>query len=301
MPAPKTRDQRSRSYTIVINNYTDDDKKRIDDYCSANPEVYLIYGHEIAPTTGTPHLQGYVHLPKPQTMVTVHKWLPRAGLKVCKGNAAQNTTYASKDATDIVTYGTPPKSQQQVQKDKASRFIELAKLGDFATIEVEMPGKYAQMYRTMHQIHTDFMVKPADLDAVCGIWIFGESGSGKTTAARTEYGAYYSKPANKWWDGYQGEDTVIIEDLDPNHKCLGHHLKLWTDKWSFPAEVKGGMRCLRPKRVIITSQYSIDEIWPEEQATIEALTRRCKLIHMRKPETLTYPPEEFRVNKNKFY
>ncbi len=142
-----------------------------------------------------------------------------------------------------------------------------------------MPALYLSRYRTMHQMATDHMVKPPDLEKPCGIWIYGGTGTGKTTAARTEYGEYYSKPANKWWDGYQGEPTVIIEDLDPNHKCLGHHLKLWTDKWSFPAEVKGGMRCLRPKRVIITSQYSIYEVFDKEEATIAALERRCEIIH----------------------
>lgn len=268
----------SRNWCFTLNNWTELELKRIDEYFTIHPSEYCIYGKETA-ESGTRHLQGYVHLKDPRAASYVKKIVPRAHIEKCKGSPAENIAYCCKDG-DTTTYGVEPQTQQQVNKDKAKRFIELAKTGDFSTIEEEMPGKFLQQYRTMHQIATDHMVKPADLDQVCGLWIYGDTGCGKTTKARTEYGEYYSKPANKWWDGYKGQDTVIIEDLDPNHKCLGHHLKLWTDKWSFPAEVKGGMRCLRPKRVIITSQYSINEVFVGETSTIAALERRCSIIFM---------------------
>lgn len=273
-----------KNWHFTLNNYTDDDLKKIDDYASAHPDVFILYGFEVGKETGTPHLQGCIHYPKVETQQATKKYMPRGRIRKCTGTIQENITYCSKEKEpkDIIQYGKTPISGPDANRNKAKRFIELAKLGDFATIEQEMPAMYASRYRTMQQIATDHMIKPADLEAPCGIWIYGESGCGKTTAARTQYGAYYSKPANKWWDGYQGEETVIIEDLDPDHKCLGHHLKLWTDKWSFPAEVKGGMRCLRPKRVIITSQYSISEVWPDQSATVEALTRRCEIIHMHK-------------------
>jgi len=283
--APNTSGK-SRNWCFTLNNYSVNDQKLIDDYAMAHLDVYIIYGEEEG-ESGTPHLQGYVHFPNPQAMSHLKKFIIHGHFSICKGTPQQNIDYCKKDGK-VTTYGDPPLTQQEANKAKAKRFIELAKVGDFATIQEENPSRYVSSYRTMQQIATDHMIKPADLEATCGIWIYGESGTGKTTAARTEYGDYYSKCANKWWDGYQGEDTVIIEDLDPNHKCLGHHLKLWTDKWSFPAEVKGGMRCLRPKRVIITSQYSIAELFAGEPATIAALTRRCKVIHMH-PSLLHIP------------
>lgn len=280
------RSTESRNWCFTLNNYTDEDLTLISKWHEAHTDCYCIYGKEKG-AEGTKHLQGYVHLPKSRTAAAIKKILPRAHIEKCKGTPAENITYCSKEG-DVTVYGIEPKTQQQVNKDKAARFIELAKKGDFGTIETEMPSKYASMYRTMHQIATDNMEKPADLEDVCGVWIYGKTGTGKTHMARHNYGTYFSKPCNKWWDGFQGEDAVIIEDMDPNHSKLAYHLKLWSDKWSFTAEVKGGTRSLRPKRVVVTSQYSIQECFESEgQAAVDAITRRMKIVNADLAETDT--------------
>ncbi len=280
-PPPRTAPRpKSRNWCFTLNNFTEEDFDKIDAWHTLNPTAYIIYGKEAGEETETPHLQGYVHLKAPQAMSFLKRFLPRARLAICKGSPEENIAYCSKEDDHPMVYGAEPKTQQQANKDKAKRFIDLAKKGDFKAIEEEMPGKYSQQYRTMHQIATDNMVRPADLEDTCGVWIYGESGCGKTHAARTEYGTYFSKPCNKWWDGYQNEDCVIVEDMDPEHNKLAYHLKLWTDKWSFTGEVKGGTRSLRPKKVIITSQYSIEEVFHNSPQDQDALNRRCKVIHM---------------------
>ena len=52
------------------------------------------------------------------------------------------------------------------------------------------------------------------------------------------------------------QDNVIIDDLDVNHAYMGYHLKIWTDKFSFLAEVKNSTVVARPKSVMYLSNNS---------------------------------------------
>lgn len=278
------RREKSRNWCFTLNNYAAMELDKIEDYHKGHPETYIIYGKETG-DEGTPHLQGYIHLITPQAMSYIKKIVPRAHIEKCKGSPAENIAYCQKDK-DFTEFGAKPMTQQEKNKKKQAQLLEYAKAGDISKIQEEFPGQYLQQYRNIHQIATDNMVKPPDLEAPCGVWITGQTGCGKTTKARTEYGTYYSKPCNKWWDGYQNEDCVIIEDMAPNHSKLSYHLKLWADKWSFLGEIKGGTRQLRPKRVIVTSQYSIFEVFKEEGAKeVEAIERRFEVIDMDLPET----------------
>jgi len=149
-----------------------------------------------------------------------------------------------------------------------------------------MPSDYQiaiQHYNSCKSIIKDSMRTPESLDRVCGVWFYGSAGAGKSFRARQDYPDAYLKMANKWWDGYQLQENVIIDDLDVNHACLGHHLKIWADRYAFVAEVKGYAIAIRPKTIVVTSQYSIEEIWPDEK-TREALTRRFKQVRIGLPD-----------------
>lgn len=151
---------------------------------------------------------------------------------------------------------------------------ELAKAGKIEEIDEEIKFRY---YSTIKRIKSDYMQKPDDLDNVCGFWFYGEAGTGKTTKARSENPGAFIKSRDKWWDGYQGQEVVICDDLDKYHVSLAGYLKDWADKWTFKAEYKGSVAWLRPKKFIVTSQYHFEEIWTDKE-TREALARRYEVV-----------------------
>ena len=232
---------------------------------------YLVYGREVG-ESGTPHLQGTIVFNSKKRLTAVRKLIPRAHWSITRA-LWEAIQYCKKDG-DVYEMGLPPMTQQQkgdMEKARWADAVECAKKGRLEDIP---PDMYARLYRTWKEIRKDHMETPPDAETCTGVWFWGEAGSGKSRTARLEYPDAYLKNANKWWDGYQGQENVIIDDLDPTHACLAHYLKIWMDRYAFVAETKGGAISIRPKRIIITSQYSIQSIFETEENQ-SAITRRC--------------------------
>lgn len=263
---------RNRNYVFTCNNY----EEKHGELLAKLPLTYSVIGKEVG-ESGTPHMQGYFVLKSAKTLSAIIKCLPGFHLEVRRGSHEQAREYCIKDG-DFLEEGTPPLSQSQKGKNEIDRW-ELARSaaqkGNLDDIPADI---YTRYYRTLKEIKKDHMVKPADGDDVCGTWYYGEAGAGKSRQARVDFPDAYDKMANKWWDGYQMEENVIIDDLDKNHHVLAHHLKLWTDRYSFLGETKGGAIAIRPARICVTSQYGIDDIW-DDQETRDALHRRFKQKH----------------------
>lgn len=124
-------------------------------------------------------------------------------------------------------------------------------------------------------------VPPLRVDNVRGFWVTGKTGSGKTHLARTKAeGSFYLKKQNKWFDGYSGQKHIILDDFDHQGAFLSHEIKLWADRFECTGEIKGGTISLVHEVFWITSQYTIDEIWPlpEQQELRDAIRRRFRII-----------------------
>lgn len=84
----------AKNWVFTLNNYTQEDEQQIQDY----DFNYIIYGHEIAPTTGTPHLQGYFQLKTKKRLEYLKKRLPnKIHLEKAYGSYDSNRQYCSKD------------------------------------------------------------------------------------------------------------------------------------------------------------------------------------------------------------
>lgn len=270
-----------RNFVFTANNYTD---KSVDMFNELKCK-YIIYGKEVG-DSGTPHLQGFVVFKSAKTLSAAIKCLQQChhGTHVEIARTITDAiTYCKKD-NDFTERGIPPMSQEEKGekgKEYYANIVSHAKRGDLTSIEDEAPDAYLRYYRTLKEIAKDNAIRPPDLPDVCGIWIYGPPGTGKSYKARNDYGEYYLKETNKWWDSYQNEPTVVIDEVERDAgKYLGHYLKKWADRYAFDAEVKGSKIIIRPERIVVTSNYSIEEVFYEDNMMCQAIKRRYEEVHI---------------------
>jgi len=74
---------------------------------------------------------------------------------------------------------------------------------------------------------------------------------------------------------------VLLDDHDTD--CLFHQMKIWTDRYPVTAEIKGKMVNLQHRKFIVTSNYSIQDLYKDKgDEVVQALKRRFEVIHMPK-------------------
>ncbi len=286
------RQQRHRAWCWTLNNYTEDEVHKIASLVENNNHIrYVGYGVEVG-ESGTLHLQGVLSLATGQSIrrVKAYPGLERTHLEKMEARFDVARNYCMKDGayTEFGIQPITPKEKGVMEKNKWVTIMCHAKAGRIGCIEEEYPKIGIQHYRTFKLMAKDNLKPPSDLTEPCGVWLWGEPGVGKSYRARHEYPGAYLKMYNKWWDGYQGQEYVIMDEMELEGAFMGHLLKVWCDEYSFITEAKGTAMTIRPKKFIITSNYSIDQVFQESEMN-GAIHRRFVEIEMRER---WQPPEQ---------
>lgn len=282
---------RYRSWCFTIQDPTPEVEARV----KQTECRYLVVGREIAPTTNRPHLQGLVVFDNPVRRKTVQDRLgsPNCHVEIVYSTVDACEKYCKKDG-DFFEKGVKPvpvqervKAAGDANKRKYEQAYNLAREERYDEIPKDMLIRH---YQSLHAIGREMTVKPKPIAQDAGIWVHGLSGSGKSTYVlfKTQGKSVYLKNLTKWWDHYKGEDDVIVDDIDPaSAKAILSDLKQWLGRTVCKVEGKGytvGVD-IRPKRVWVTSQYSVDECFPKDAKTAAAITRRCQVINFDDPVT----------------
>lgn len=277
---------KKRAYVLTINNYNDEHVKKLKD----EKYKYLIIGDEIAPTTGTPHLQIYIHYKNPITWKSLKTKFPSAYIYNAKGTAEQNQKYCSKTKTLFEDGEMPNQGKRtdiEVCKDIVKNTNSMRQVVSHAT---SIQGvRMAEIWLKYHEPPRNF--KPHVT------WIYGPSGTGKSKLAHemAPEDCYYTMDTGKWFEGYDGHENIIIDDIRKDFMKYSFFLK-FLDRYAYRFENKGGSRQFKAKRIIITSIYHPEQLWNTREDLYQLTRRIDEIIAFygpdRKPKNFTYDDEE---------
>jgi hypothetical protein len=94
-------------------------------------------------------------------------------------------------------------------------------------------------------------------------WLWGATGSGKSRLAKAVCkDCYFKPPDSRWFDGYDGQKVVVLNDLRKSTFTFSYLLDL-LDRYPFQVEVKGGYRQMRSLCMIVTCSKPHETLWAE--------------------------------------
>lgn len=128
-------------------------------------------------------------------------------------------------------------------------------------------------YRTIRSISSDYS-RAVGMERICYVF-WGKTGSGKSRRAWEEASmdAYCKDPRTKFWDGYQDEKFVVMDEFRGGIDVS--HLLRWLDRYPVRVEIKGSSKPLKAEKIWITSNISPEMWYPLlDSETLAALMRR---------------------------
>nr|QNA42600.1 replicase protein [Circovirus sp.] len=284
-----------RRWCFTINNYGEPDLQAVTEAFGEESVVYAIAGKEKG-EKGTPHIQGYIHFKG----MLLCRWRfkrvrnllgGRAHIEKARGSDEQNRIYCSKEEV-YLEVGSPQHQGKRNDLEKAVDCLE--KGGNLNEVARACPGVFIRYGRGLRDyMNVRGLVKSRDFKTHV-IVLIGEPGSGKSKFANEYEGSKYWKPRGQWWDGYNGEDVVILDDFYgwvPYDELLRI-----CDRYPLKVQVKGAFVEFVSKTVIITSNKKPEEWYDKEKIPDQsAMWRRFNdMFYCERGESLKQYPLEWR-------
>lgn len=245
MPSPQ-----SKNWVFTINSPTDEDSQKLQDV-----EVnFVIWQYEQGTNL---HIQGYLQAKRKLTLRGIKNLLiPRAHYEIARGTPEENIQYCTKPDTRVRPGGRRGVPTRMGQRSDLLSFNDAIKSGAIdASLINDHLNEFYKYYRAIDRVRMAF--RPArNWEMVVKVF-YGQSGSGKTRRAFEEAGEsnyFVSKGDSNqitWWDGYHGQDSVIIDDF---YGWLPWSFMLrLLDRYPFTVQIKGGTVPFTSKTIYITS------------------------------------------------
>lgn len=310
---PNVLNRRAKNWCGTFFHKDEEEQKdfhsRLEEGVGGGKIKYAIYGVEKAPTTGRLHLQWFVQFTRQLRGRTVRNYFApfEVHLIVANGTPGENRAYCSKDGVSF-EFGEFSATTQGQRTDLETIRDEI-KEGISETDLAEQHFGAWVIHRRAFREYRNLLRRGSDRTTLRVCCLYGEAGVGKTRFARqygTEAGGVWlsSCPELRWFDGYNGEETVILDDFRGG--CPFQQLLRILDIYALDVPIKGGFVPWNPLLIFITSNLAPSDWYTGlTEYSTNALTRRVhKSVCIRSMEeffgsgTVSWD-EQYRIIKNK--
>lgn len=254
---------RSRNWVFTLNNYTGEDELAMQGYtCS-----YLVYGREVAPTTGTRHLQGYIEFAQAKRIGTITKAFKGIHLEKRRGTAQQAATYCKKGG-DFFERGEISQQGKRTDLEEVAQMVADRKTTE--EIAEAYPETFIKYHRGIQELKGTLMKHRTEQPTV--VWLHGKTGVGKTRFPHDNHDTVYIKDGTQWWNGYEQQEAIVIDDFDG--KWPFRDLLRLLDRYQYQGQTKGGYVKINSPWIYITASYEPEHFWGGDD--LEQIERRIK-------------------------
>lgn len=272
----------SKRWTITLFIDEPDDARTFLENLQSIPDFrYCVGQAEIAPETGRLHLQGYLEVNAKISMASLKSQLdePTAHLERARGSGAENDAYCTKDGRVAGPWTFGEHLVQGSRTDLAEIAGRIAAGASMAEIAREHPGDYIRYHKGLLAYQQQVVGNvPRTWKSTVHV-IIGPTGVGKTRSVYDgnppESIFSLDDPTGRWWDGYQGQENVLIDEF-MGQIDYTYLLKL-LDRYPMRVQTKGGWTNFCPRHIFITSNFEPEQ-WYREPRDIAPLLRRLDEI-----------------------
>lgn len=265
---------RARGWVMTLNNYTE--KERNDIIREFELQcTYACIGIETG-KNGTPHLQICAEFTNTKSLSQIKKICVRLHAEKRKGTKEEASNYCKKDGNFHEIGKLKNAKGKRTDLDQVKEAVKQGK--PMREIMEIASGYQALRYA---ELCKKYLQKPRDWKPQVW-WFYGKTGSGKTMTAfemSNPDDRWVSMDSLKWWDGYDGQGDVIVDDFRGSDCRLKTLLRI-LDRYEYRVEHKGGSTQLLAKRIFITCPYHPEEVYKNIDGgeNIKQLLRRIDFI-----------------------
>ncbi len=306
---PRRSPQR-RNWVFVLNNPTEDETEYLQFTEPPNQEAdhpldennikFVFYQLERAPTTGTPHYQGFVMFNSAISRAEAKRRMgtDRISMRMMNGNVQQNIVYASKDDEEHIRlggpweFGTRPAQgartdlrryeSLRVMLDEGRSLLDVAEEDFHSFLRF---GRGLQAYKAMVESRPRETPRARTRLTI----VLGHPGMGKNTWVRNAFPkAYWTSINTKWFDGYipNVHDTIVVDEFVGQIPITTMNTWLGVDPTR--VETKGGSHGFFAEDLVVMSNLAPMVWWSNTRVPLTTFFRRIDRLVVFKEK---YVPE----------